>query len=102
MNILTSNFKKKMIGSTIPGCKTDFERVACASESNREFRKFFDELVNDGCLVFFEKKDVGSFGHPVDTYIINVSNIMKRIRSIEFGKKFYKAVFDHITSLRVG
>ena len=85
-------FGKNIIG----GCKSNFEKVLKIPEKNKEFRKFFDELVGDGVLEFFEKrKIVGGF---VDTYVINKSKIMKKIRSIKCGKEFYEECIDDYTS----
>jgi len=52
------------------GCKSDFEREVGASENNKEFRKWLEMLIEKGILEFFEKREVGSFGKAVDTYVV--------------------------------
>ena len=100
VNILKSNFKRKTFGKSIGGHKSEFEQVANSSLNSKEFRTFLQELIDSGCLEFLEKKY--GRGGWLNTYVINEKKIMKKIKSTEFGGKFYKACFDHYTSLRFG
>ncbi len=80
VNLLNSEFLKGGIfRKQISGCKNDFEVVAGASQSNKEFRKFLNELIKEDCLEFFEKKKV--IGGNVDTYVIIGKLLEKRLMS---------------------
>lgn len=69
VNLLDSNYLKGgFFNKQIGGCKADFELVAGASQSNKNFRKWINVLIEDKTFEFFEKKKV--VGGEVDTYVI--------------------------------
>ena len=79
---------KKQIG----GCKSDFEKELGLSLSNKEFRKFLNILIRDGCLEFFEKRNIGACGKVVDTYIIIFKTLEKRLMNnilYPLSKKYF-------------
>jgi len=90
VNLLKSKFVKKKFGFSIGGYKSEFEKVAKASESNKEFRKWFDKLVEDGTIEIFEKKSIGKGRNFVNTYVIDVSKLYKKLKEIELAKNLLK------------
>ena len=91
--ILRSKFcdnRTKLFG----GCKTDFEKAVGASENSKDFRSWFDSQVQDGSIVFFEKRTIGNFGNFVDTYIARHDSFIKMWQEREIYKLFLRILED--------
>jgi hypothetical protein len=84
-----NKFKKSILpGRTIGGFKTDFEKVCNITEGDKSFREFLSELIKEGVLEFFEKRQ--SRGGYFDTFIINNSFLDEKIKQNSFYEPVVK------------
>lgn len=91
VNLLNSPFAKSgILKKREGGCKIEFERYAQAPSHNKDFRKFFDLLLNDGCIEFFERKITR--GGSADTFIIHKKKLKSKLREYALWKDTIKIV----------
>lgn len=76
--IYNSKARKKIFG-TIPLCKKDFERVAEAPESSKEFSEWFDKLVMEGVFLFAGK--INGKNYITNGYIFTDQSIESYIKN---------------------
>jgi len=72
------------------GSYKEFEKFAEAPMNSKEFRKFFNQMIELGVISFSYNKDNG--GNPCKIYILNKSNCLKYLRNFEIYKKSRKIV----------
>ena len=99
VNLLKSRFVKRKFGGSIGGCKSDFEKVARASENNKDFRGWIDKLIEEGSIEFFERKRV--IGKSVNTYVVNSRRLVKRLKNTEFYNSMKEIVLNEETFIGI-
>ena len=62
------------------GCKSEYERIAGASDKNKVFRNWIGELIDSGILESDGNKDM--VGGVIAVYKINRSKLIKRLKDI--------------------
>lgn len=78
------------------GCKSDFERVAGASENNKDFRRWIDLLIERECVVFSCVKN------GVDTYVVDRKKLMDFLRKNRFYENMKRFILNQETALGFG
>lgn len=95
IKILKTEFKKKVLGKSKGGCKSEFARAVGVSRMDKDFRKFLNELINSGCLEYFQEAKMN--GGFIVTYVINEKKIWNMIKNNGFGKNFYDMAVNDYT-----
>ena len=95
--LIWSNFKKRLIGTTITGCKADFREYLGYAPDNKDIRKFLQELIQIGALEKYGAKETR--GGVIPAYVVNVKKMMAKIRQTSFGKTFYESVINDYLGL---
>jgi len=81
VNLLSSDYVKSSFGNNKSGCKRDFEKIAGASENNKEFHFWLEFLIENGYL-----QEAGMI-NTHKTYVI----IKKRLIELARNHDLYKA-----------
>lgn len=95
--LISKLLKSPFVNKKNSSCKSEFEKYCKISNKNKEFRKFFQELVLIGIIEIFERKKVGKFGHEVNTYFINKGLLLKKLKGI----KEYREIKSVVTSMDI-
>lgn len=93
IKLATCNYKKKKLGKSLSATKSDFEEFIGVCPRNNDLRSFLQELIEEGILQFFDLSD-----KKAKKFVINEKKIMKKIKSLDLGKKFYDLCVHDYTS----
>lgn len=97
--LLNSHFVRGTFTSPAKGCKKDYERLLNAPENNKEFNKWINELILEGSLEHSGKMERAD-GKNVETYIINPTALLNRLRKNMYYNQAY-VFFDKRSTLGV-
>ena len=87
--IYLSDFVSGFLKVPKGGTKSDFERLCCAGEHNKEFRAWIDSLIKEGIL-----KPAGLSENKSPLWIAGGGSILKKLNSILYYKKYKKVEYD--------
>lgn len=77
VKLLNSEYvRTRSIKKQKSGCKRDFEILVGAPENDKNFRRFLNELIEQGYLVMFEKKRAVGL---IATYVVDSDKLRKRM-----------------------
>jgi len=80
VNLLNSKYVKRSFGVSYGGYKSDFEKVAGASENNKYFRAWLNLLIEEKILEPYKDKKTNTFGNDIQTYVINSNKLLAKLR----------------------
>lgn len=90
IRMLNSNYiKDGLFSKPKGGCKKDYEKLVGASESDKEFYEWINELINFGVLESCGI-DESSKGKEIEHYIINYNLLVKIAENNKIYKESYK------------
>lgn len=73
------------------GCIKEFESTANNSYKDKEFRKWFKEMIDSEIITFSDSIN-NSKGNPTKIYILDKSKMIKYMKTFEFYKKLSNVV----------
>lgn len=83
IKLFQSEFVKSKFFNSKVACVKDFERLLNAPENDKNFRKWINEMKELSVIEFFKKINNRRNGKPVDGFVVNKENVLKRLRSLE-------------------
>ena len=73
INLLSSPYKKRLLGKTRSACKSELEGCAKAPLNSKEFHIFLNKLISSGAVEFYSQE------RKIDTFVINEKLIKKEL-----------------------
>ena len=99
VNLLNSPYIKGLWGNK-GGCKKDFERISGSSENNKEFKKWFDYLLEDGAIEMFGNINTNIYGKSVSVYIIIYKKLIRILRKNDFYQPVKQVMYKEYENLK--
>jgi len=101
MKLVDSPFKKGLFSRKNTACKKDFERYLGFYENNKDFNKWIDNLIEEGCLICAGKEPKG-IGKMTDVFIVDNKTTFLRLKRLQvyielldfFGKRAFLGAID--------